>query len=136
MVGPEILGGSSQDRAIGMLLERTEAVRELHSAMLNEYREQRKDSAKVQALMAQLSQKFESHEVADKAAFESIKDSHEKLGLKLDTVLVMVNKNNTDDAVQRAQIGTGWKVLAVLGAVCLGVISVGNFIMNLMRGSH
>lgn len=121
---------SPTDRVIGMLLERLEAVRELHDNIRSEADEQRRDVSATQVLLAKLVSKLESHEASDSAAFTGIRASHEALAVKIDNLTNSIQQATTAGLIQKAQIAAGWKVIAVVGAIGSAVIFVFGILFN------
>lgn len=119
-----IKGGSPIDRIIGMLLERTEAVRELHDAMRVELRSLIDTHADVKAMMATLAERMENHERSDTAAFQNVKNTVGDLGAKIDALSASVLAATTAGVVQKAQFSAGWKVLVVIGSIAFFVSGV------------
>jgi hypothetical protein len=122
-----ILGGSHTDRAIGMLLERTEAVRELHEAMRREFKDLVITNANVNTMMKTIMDRLEAHERADTAAFAGINRSFDALVTKIDTLSADMRSANMSSRIQKAQFDTGWKVIVVVGgivAACFAIFAI------------
>lgn len=120
---------------MGMLLERLEAVRELHDNIRMEADEQRKDVAATSVLLTRLVAKLESHEAADTIAFAGIRNSHDGLAQKIDNLTASIQQATTAGLIQRAQIATGWKVIAVVGSIAMAIIAIFAIFFNHRWGS-
>lgn len=121
---PSISAHSPTDRVIGMLLERLEAVRELHDNIRAEADEQRKDVSATQTMLARLIAKLENHEANDHVAFTGIKQAQDGLAQKIDNLASAIQQATTAGLIQKAQIAAGWKVIAVFGAIGTAVIAI------------
>lgn len=119
-----IKGGSPTDRIIGMLLERTEAVRELHEAMRAEFRGMIDTHSEVKSMMVRLVERLEHHEKADFEAFGTIHGSFKDLGMKIDNLGIQILTATNATAIQKAQFNAGWRVLAVLGGLLFAAFAI------------
>lgn len=125
-----IVGGSPVDRVIGMLLERTEAVRELHETMRAELRELVDTHADVKAMMARFGERLEAHEKVDVAAFASVNASNQAILTKLDNLSAQINTATTASIIQKAQFNAGWKVIVVIGGLAMAVFGIFSIFFN------
>lgn len=121
---------SPVDRVIGMLLERLEAVRELHGSMREEADEQRRDMSAMHSAVARLIDKIDNHDKADGAAFSAINASHNSLSEKMDGLILAINTATTASIVQKAQLTMGWRVIAAVGAVVIACITLFGILFN------
>lgn len=126
----QYVGNSPVDRVIGMLLERLEAVRELHTAMKLEAEKQRDDMYQLHSAVATLVEKIENHDKSDTMAFASFSHQNNSLSAKIDTLTVSINTATTAGLIQKAQISAGWKVIATIGAIALGCIAIVGILFN------
>lgn len=122
-----IIGGSPLDRVVGMLLERVEAMRELHASMRDEAAKQRELIAGQAAIIAKLTEKLESHDRQDQINFSAVNASNTALGSKMDVLSAAITTATTTGLIQKAQMSAGWKVIAVIGAIVLAAIQVFSF---------
>lgn len=119
-----IIGGSPTDRIIGMLIERTEAVRELHTSMREEFRSLVDTHADFKNAMARMIERQESHEKSDAVAFTAINNSHTSIVSKLDNLSLQINTAMTEAVIQKAQFNAGWKVIVVIGGVVAAAFAI------------
>lgn len=130
-----IKGGSPADRIIGMLLERTEAMRELHASMRTEFRRFIDTNSDIQTTLIRITDRMEAHEKADALSFESIrgsvlalgaevKASHVSLTAEITALKVSLEAATVAAVIQKAQVNAGWKVITVIGGIALAVISI------------
>jgi hypothetical protein len=119
-----IKGGSPTDRVIGMLLERTEAIRELHDSMREEFRGLIDTHADIKNMMARLAEKHESHEKSDLAAFAAINQSNASVGAKVDSLSLQITAATTASVIQKAQFNAGWKVIVVIGGIATAAFAI------------
>lgn len=126
----KILTNSPIDRVIGMLLERLEAVRELHASMREEADEQRKDMSSMHSAVARLVEKIENHDKADSLAFLALASNHTALSEKIDNLALAINTATTAGLVQKAQLSAGWRVIATIGAVSIVAITLFGILFN------
>ncbi len=119
-----IKGGSPQDRIIGMVLERTEAMRELHESMRKELRGLIDTHSDIKGVMTRISEKLEAHEKADLASFESVNKSSAAIGVKMDNLMQQITTATTASVIQKAQFNAGWKVIVVIGGLVMALVGV------------
>lgn len=123
-----IKGGSPTDRIIGMLLERTEAMRELHDAMRKSFKEEidslMATHTDIKNMMIRISEKQENHEKSDLAAFAAVNAGHASIGAKIDTLSAQINAATTASVIQKAQFNAGWKVIVVIGGIATAAFAI------------
>lgn len=123
-----IKGGSPTDRIIGMLLERTEAMRELHENMRTSFKEEiaslMETHADIKNMMTRMSERQESHEKSDLAAFAAVNNSNASIGAKIDSLSLQLNAATTASVIQKAQFNAGWKVIVVIGGIATAAFAI------------
>ena len=119
-----IKGGSPVDRVIGMLLERTEAMRELHESIREEFRGLIDTHAEIKNTMTRIGEKIEAHEKTDLAAFASVNASTAAIGGKIDSLSAQINAATTAAIIQKAQFNAGWKVIVVIGGLATAAFAI------------
>jgi hypothetical protein len=119
-----IVGGSPIDRVIGMLLERIEAVRELHESMRTEFRQQIDTHAELKVMIAKLTERAEAHERNDTASFIAVNNAITNLGTEVKNLAALVTQATTAGLIQKAQFTAGWKVLTVIAAVFFAIMGI------------
>ncbi len=122
-----IVGGSPTDRIIGMLLERTEAIRELHDSMRQEFKLLITTHTDIKGMMVRMGERQDSHERNDTSAFTAINSSHATIVAKLDSLSAQINAARNEAIIQKAQLTAGWKVIVVVGgiiAACFAIFAI------------
>lgn len=119
-----IIGGSPVDRIIGMLLERTEAIRELHESMRAEFRGLIETHAEIRNMMLRMADRQENHEKSDRESFASINLSNSTLGIKLDSLSGQIAVATTASVIQKAQFNAGWRVIVTIGGSAIALFSI------------
>ena len=119
-----IKGGSPIDRVIGMLLERTEAVRELHASMRTEYQQVVTSNGDVRLLLERLSERLANHEKTDMLSFEALRSSLAEVSAQMIALRTSIDAATTASVIQKAQVNAGWKVISVIGAIAIAGISL------------
>lgn len=125
-----IKGGSPIDRVIGMLLERTEAVRELHDKLGTELRELRDTHTDIKNVMTRMADRQELHEKTDHDSFNAVNNSNNLINAKLDNLATQIATATTADAIQKAQFHTGWKVIVIIGGIAMAIFGIFTVFFN------
>lgn len=120
----DIIGGSPTDRIIGMLLERVEAIRELHDSMREENRELIDTHAEIKNMMVRVSEKLDNHERSDLASFAAVNSTGASINAKLDGLISQINVATTDAIIQKAQFNAGWKVIVIIGGIAMAIFGI------------
>ena len=123
-VDRRILGGSHQDRMLGQLIERTESLQNTQTEMGNELRSLIATHLDIKNTMLRLSDRFDAHTEHDQLSFNALTASNSALGTKLDLLSTTIAAATTAGVIQKVQIATGWKVLATIGAIVLGIMGI------------
>jgi hypothetical protein len=123
-----IIGGSPIDRVIGMLLERTEAMRELHESMRGSMREELHQMsathADIKITLSRIMERQDNHEKNDLAAFATVHSSNARIDVKLDNLGQMIGAATTASVIQKAQFDAGWKVIVVVGGLVAAAFAI------------
>lgn len=119
-----IKGGSPTDRIIGMLLERTEAIRELHDSMREEFRGLIDTHADIKNMMSRMADRQEQHERVDRDSFTAVNNSNAAISAKLDNLATQISTSTTASIIQKAQFNAGWKVIVVIGGIATACFAV------------
>jgi len=119
-----IVGGSPQDRVIGMLIERTEAIRELHDSMREEFRGLIETHSEIRNMMVRMTEKHENHEKSDLVNFAAINQSNASIGAKVDSLSLQLTAATTATVIQKAQFNAGWKVIVVIGGIATAAFAI------------
>ncbi len=129
-----IIGGSPKDRVIGMLLERTEAMRELHESMRSEMRDLLNTHGDLKNMMGRIVERLETHEKSDTVSFGSLQTGNASISLKLDALTAQIASATTANLVQKAQLSAGWKVICYIGGFVLFLWAVFTTFFNHRSG--
>jgi hypothetical protein len=132
---------SQEDRLAAMWLERLQAVRELHDDVRRETRERFQQMSEIctrlEVAMGRLSERQETHEAVDREAFSrmmaAIETAQKSANSRMDGLALALTQATTASAIQKAQLATGWKVVAVLGSMALAMYGVVMTFLNYAR---
>lgn len=119
-----IKGGSPVDRIIGMLLERTEAIRELHDATREEFRGLVTTHADIKNMMTRVGERQENHERNDAASFEAVNVSTTAIGTKIDNLSSQITAATMASVIQKAQFNAGWKVIVSIAGMAMALFAI------------
>ena len=118
-----ILGGSHEDRILGILIQQIEKLTEQVSTLKDSHQD-------FKTTVMRFVDRFEDHTVSDQTSFSALTASNLTLGTKLETLSISINSAVTAGIIQKVQVSTAIKVLAAVGAICAAVWTVGWALFN------